>query len=189
MRRHWAVAFVIAAFASTGYSQQPPPGFKDLVPGQPKGDGDIAAALECRGDTCSYIPGVAVGVVRHEMTIGGSEILAIVATLKEGVIQAVLVQFHLEAFNTIRDGLKAKYPSLTCHNGSIQNRLGASFEQEKCIAKIDRSTMVVDRYGDTTEHGQLAIVLDSAVEEKQQEKRKRSLISNALNVLETATGR
>lgn len=70
---------------------------------------------------------------------------------RDGKLDNFAFMFKPEGFTSILDAVKGKYPSISCINSEIQNRIGASFSQVECVLDGTDSVLRISKYaGDIT---------------------------------------
>lgn len=151
-----ALISVLALFSALAAAQAPLE-FKDLQLGRPFSEsGLVGSKLICGhdkrlGDTCKMT------AMSHE-TIAGVEAFVMVTRIDNNV-ETIYVGFKESGYLDVRDALKEKYPELQCSTGTVQNRMGASFDAQECEIRrsngdrlvlrqrsgnVDRSSLKID---------------------------------------------
>ncbi len=72
--------------------------------------------------------------------------------------------FPSKDFESIRSAITSKYPMTRCTNSAVQNRMGASFGQVSCEIISNDGTLTLQKYGSSTESGNLMMISNAAIE-------------------------
>jgi len=74
--------------------------------------------------------------------------------------QLDLFMFFTESsdFGDLLTAVKTKYPALKCNNSSIQNKLGASFEQTECKLNYANGELVLIKYISSLDTSVLSLI-------------------------------
>ena len=54
--------------------------------------------------------------------------------------------FHSHNFNLMRSAVKEKYPELTCETSEVKNRMGAAFEQIRCMLDFKAGYLSLSKF-------------------------------------------
>lgn len=75
---------------------------------------------------------IASGLPDSMTTLAGTSIDGFVITVDGGKVASITVMFNSENYHHIHDAYAAKYKAMRCAKEIVQNRMGASFDNEKC---------------------------------------------------------
>lgn len=149
-------ALALAVATSAALAQSAPLGFKEFVLGAKPDMTDLSKRMKCRpdGTSCYHrsqwaepqtIGGVPADYVRVEMNT-------------DGAIDLVYVSFDPSAFSAVRDGFKEKYPGLNCNQSTVQNKMGARFDQEECVVRSAAGSLLLSKRGHKLAESTLTVI-------------------------------
>lgn len=162
-------AALLLVVGSTGAQERL--GFKDLEIGKPFAraasmkDMTCAPYQEAGRKICHYL---AAHSARKE-TIGGRPVQSVSVVTMAGVIQSVLVSFKADGFDDVRDAVASKYQDIRCQPSTVQNRMGAVFDQVQCEASRPEGVLILQKRIQTVDDSMLFI--ESAAERSRGGKR------------------
>lgn len=146
-------------------------GFKDLELGKPFAQAASAKGMKCAPyqeagrKICHYL---AEYSARKE-TVGGRPVESVSVVTMAGVIQSVLVSFKADGFDDVRDAVASKYHDLRCQASTVQNRMGAVFDQVQCEASRPDGVLILQKRMQTVDDSML--FFESAAERSRDGKR------------------
>lgn len=126
----------------------------------------MAKRLNCSSTSCSYY-----GLGGGRETIGGALIKILSVKLDEDRIDSILIVFPSTAYAAVRDGFKEKY-ALKCEQSAVQNRMGASFDQETCRYDDGVGSLSLSKRASTVDDASAYFVSHKAIERAKSERSK-----------------
>lgn len=76
--------------------------------------------------------------------------------------------FRSDDYVQLRDAIKAKYPRLQCQRSEVQNKMGATFQQERCAL----GHLSIARFTTDLTIGGLTLISEQAVKDQARESKK-----------------
>lgn len=144
---------VAAAGLAVGVTIAAPPlEFKGLRPGLSRSEHELGVFFHCRQDFC------ALQKTAPQQTIAGAPVRGVYLELDGDLIGSVHVVFDSVDFGRVKEAFLAKYPALRCETSSVQNRMGASFDQEICRVRDSSSRLLLHKRAGKIDESDLMII-------------------------------
>ena len=81
--------------------------------------------------------------------------------------------FSSSDFVLVMSAVKEKYPQLKCEVSEVKNKMGAKFEQTKCVIKSQSGNLALSKYYFDINSGALTMISDEEMERRRQEFEKK----------------
>lgn len=88
-------------------------------------------------------------------------------------LSSLYFAFSSKNFESVRDAVWAKYPTMKCAVSRINNRMGASFEQVDCRLTSSNGVLTMQRFSGTLDSGDLFLISNDEVEKQRLERLKK----------------
>ena len=109
--------------------------------------------------------------VQDVTTFGGVNINFMSVNFENDKVRDILITMKPDNFDTVIDALKEKY-KMTCVYSTIQNRMGAKFNQEKCNYIYNGVVLMADKYMNKTTESSIFVSNLPSDEDMKNEKEK-----------------
>ena len=133
--------------------QQEPKAFRGVTWGTSEKDANAALKFGFCTDSASTIPGSKMRSCMSPFSLGSVSVTAIFQFMNDKLV-AVGGHFPSKEYQTVRTAFVEKYgPPMTAKSSTVQNRMNASFEQEKLTWEGPGVAISLDRLGDNVTEG------------------------------------
>lgn len=132
--------------------QQEPKAFRGVTWGTSEKDAKAALKFGFCTDSASTIPSSKMRSCMSPFSLGGVSVTAIFQFMNDKLV-AVGGHFPTEEYQTVRTAFVEKYGPPTAKSSTVQNRMNASFEQEKLTWEGPKVAISLDRLGDKVTEG------------------------------------
>ena len=133
--------------------QQEPKAFRGVTWGTSEKDANAALKFGYCTDSASTIPGSKMRGCMSQFSLGSVSVTAIFQFMNDKLV-AVGGHFPSKDYQTVRTAFVEKYgPPMTAKSSTVQDRMNASFEQEKLTWEGPGVAISLDRLGDKVTEG------------------------------------
>ena len=133
--------------------EQEPKAFRGVTWGTSEKDANAALKFGFCTDSASTIPGSKMRSCMSPFSLGSASVTAIFQFMNDKLV-AVGGHFPSKEYQTVRTAFVEKYgPPMTAKSSTVQNRMNASFEQEKLTWEGPGVAISLDRLGDKVTEG------------------------------------
>jgi hypothetical protein len=156
---------LLLLLASPASAQETPFEFKGIALGSDISSIEKSSRFSCQDPQSPIADRVCTLKFGEKETIAGAPVQILLLYYYSGKLEAITISFDAKHFSQVAGALTEKYGEGTVKTEAVQNRMGATFENEIYLGRRDDAALEAKRYSSKLDRSSVMYRSDFALQE------------------------